>query len=258
MTRAILPGSPAIDTGDPFALAGIGGVPQFDQRGTPFGRVKNGDGSGGARIDIGAFEQLALASPALPGDYNLDDAVGAADFVVWRKTLGATGVPPFSGADGDGDGTVDPDDHAVWSAHFGQSVPGAGGGAIAMSTEVEPSSEPRSASERPRPAIAGASSRLVESAGSHSIAFSKPLQVRVEPLALRSSRLAAFQPVATRSDDALIAWLVTQPDVQHSPAFDEPSTWSDDDRDSLAKEFKSVDEVFALAGQTPLDAHGSM
>jgi hypothetical protein len=43
--------SPAINAGHPDARAGQQGVPRFDQRGEPFGRVLNG------RIDIGAFER---------------------------------------------------------------------------------------------------------------------------------------------------------------------------------------------------------
>ena len=39
MTHALLPGSPAIDAGDPAAVAGVGGVPLFDQRGAPLSRV---------------------------------------------------------------------------------------------------------------------------------------------------------------------------------------------------------------------------
>jgi hypothetical protein len=31
-------------------------------------------------------------NPALPGDYNGDGTVDAADYVVWRKTLGTTGL----------------------------------------------------------------------------------------------------------------------------------------------------------------------
>ncbi len=45
-------GSQAIDAGNPS----ITSPPQFDQRGTGFTRVANGDSLGGARIDIGAFE----------------------------------------------------------------------------------------------------------------------------------------------------------------------------------------------------------
>jgi hypothetical protein len=44
----------AIDNGDPAAVAGMGGVPEFDQRGNPFDRVFNGT------IDIGAFEITAF------------------------------------------------------------------------------------------------------------------------------------------------------------------------------------------------------
>jgi hypothetical protein len=46
---------------------------------------------------------------------------------VWRKTLGTTGVPAFSGADGDGDGTIDQDDYGVWTANFGETLPPPGG-----------------------------------------------------------------------------------------------------------------------------------
>ena len=80
-TLAPLTGSPAIDAGNPAALAGTHGVPLYDQRGTPFRRVFNGDGIGGAQIDIGAFE-LQPAGPALPGDYNADDIVCAGDYTV--------------------------------------------------------------------------------------------------------------------------------------------------------------------------------
>jgi hypothetical protein len=54
-TRALLSASPAIDAGDPADTAGIGNVPSFDQRGTPFGRVFAFKGAG-PRIDMGAFE----------------------------------------------------------------------------------------------------------------------------------------------------------------------------------------------------------
>ncbi|MFV2070061.1 MAG: choice-of-anchor Q domain-containing protein, partial [Pirellulales bacterium] len=54
-THALMAGSPAIDAGDPAALAGLGDVPLFDQRGAPFGRVAGG------RIDMGAHEKQDLA-----------------------------------------------------------------------------------------------------------------------------------------------------------------------------------------------------
>ena len=49
-TRALLPGSPAFNAGDPTAVAGQDDVPEFDQRGDGFDRVSN------LIVDIGAFE----------------------------------------------------------------------------------------------------------------------------------------------------------------------------------------------------------
>jgi hypothetical protein len=53
----------------------------------------------------------------LPGDYNQDGVVDAADYVLWRDTKGHTGVG--LPADGDGDQTVDQADYDLWRANFG-------------------------------------------------------------------------------------------------------------------------------------------
>ncbi len=55
-THRILEDSLALDAGDPAAVAGVGGVTVFDQRGNPSTRVFDGSLSGAARIDIGAYE----------------------------------------------------------------------------------------------------------------------------------------------------------------------------------------------------------
>ncbi|MCH8921536.1 MAG: right-handed parallel beta-helix repeat-containing protein [Planctomycetes bacterium] len=66
-THALLRGSPAIDAGDPDAVAGENDVPHFDQRGAPFARVVND------RIDIGAYEHSPSTPPAdLTGDGFVD------------------------------------------------------------------------------------------------------------------------------------------------------------------------------------------
>jgi hypothetical protein len=71
--------------------------------------------------------QLVVVN-ALPGDYNRNGAVDAADYVVWRKTLGQVATM-FTGADGNGDGTIDNDDFAIWRGNFGTTVtPGSGAG----------------------------------------------------------------------------------------------------------------------------------
>jgi hypothetical protein len=53
LTHALLPGSPAIDAGDPNPAD----PPEWDQRGPGFPRIANG------RIDIGAFEVQATGMP---------------------------------------------------------------------------------------------------------------------------------------------------------------------------------------------------
>jgi parallel beta-helix repeat protein len=122
-THALLPGSQAIDAGDPAAMAGVSDVPLYDQRGEPFGRVRDGDANLGGTIDIGAYEVQAFADPPeLLGDYNGNGVVDAADYVVWRKMLGAA-VTPYSGADGDGNGHIGQGDYDVWRGHFGISLP---------------------------------------------------------------------------------------------------------------------------------------
>jgi hypothetical protein len=54
---------------------------------------------------------------ALTGDYNSDGTVDAADYIVWRRTLGQT-VAFGAGADGDGDGVIGTGDYAAWRGGF--------------------------------------------------------------------------------------------------------------------------------------------
>jgi hypothetical protein len=58
--------------------------------------------------------------PSLVGDYNENGVVDAADYVVWRHTLGETGAG--LAADGDGSGAVDQADYDLWRANFGAIV----------------------------------------------------------------------------------------------------------------------------------------
>ena len=111
-------------------MAGIGGVPQFDQRGGPYSRVSGG------RIDIGAFESQVLP-PAAFGDFNGDGFVGTADYTVWRNTLGSTSDLR---ADGNGDGVVNSLDYAMWKTNFGETLPlpvaGSGAATFTLSEPV--------------------------------------------------------------------------------------------------------------------------
>ncbi|MEX2171385.1 MAG: choice-of-anchor Q domain-containing protein [Pirellulales bacterium] len=113
-THALLPSSPAINSGDPATVAGMNGVPLHDQRGAPWSRVHGG------RIDIGAFE--SQPNP-LPGDYNFDGKVNVGDFTAWRDTLGSTTDLRANGDDSNG--VIDEADYGVWTADYGETL-GAG------------------------------------------------------------------------------------------------------------------------------------
>lgn len=56
----------------------------------------------------------------LPGDYNEDGTVDAADYSLWRDSLGNTGIG--LAADGSGNGTVDAADYDIWRVNFGASA----------------------------------------------------------------------------------------------------------------------------------------
>jgi hypothetical protein len=83
----------------------------------------------GAAPDLGWFENGA-PSPALPGDYNADGSVDAADYAVWRATRNTSVTLPNDVTPG----VVDDSDYTVWRSHFGNllGVGTAAGGLVAV------------------------------------------------------------------------------------------------------------------------------
>jgi hypothetical protein len=72
--------------------------------------------------NTGSVEQqwqgmITLVPATVPGDYNHNGTADAADYIVWRNSLGETGAGLT--ADGDGSGAIDELDYAVWRANFG-------------------------------------------------------------------------------------------------------------------------------------------
>ncbi len=66
---------------------------------------------------------LSLTGRAvIPGDYNADGVVDAADYVVWRRGVGQD-VFSYRTADGNGDRLIDAADYEVWRANFGTTAP---------------------------------------------------------------------------------------------------------------------------------------
>jgi hypothetical protein len=67
----------------------------------------------------------------LPGDYNSDGVVDAADYTVWRDALGKS-VAIGSGADGNFDGWVNDADYVIWRTDFGARAGSGSGAATAI------------------------------------------------------------------------------------------------------------------------------
>ncbi|HEX5471786.1 MAG TPA: dockerin type I domain-containing protein, partial [Lacipirellulaceae bacterium] len=67
------------------------------------------------------LEAREMLSATLPGNLNADNAVNAADYVLWRKNLGKS-VTPLTGADVSGNGIVDQTDYNLWRSNFGETI----------------------------------------------------------------------------------------------------------------------------------------
>jgi hypothetical protein len=80
---------------------------------------------------------LSVIGLGLTGDYNGNGTVDAADYVIWRNSMGATGsaLP----ADGNGDQVVNQDDYDVWRSNFGKIAP-SGSAAVSLAGVPEPTS----------------------------------------------------------------------------------------------------------------------
>jgi hypothetical protein len=80
--------------------------------------------------------QIANLVFGLQGDYNGDGVVDAADYTVWRDTMGSSGSA--LAADGNNNGVIDAGDYDVWVMHFGEHA--GGSGASVNSSVPEPAS----------------------------------------------------------------------------------------------------------------------
>jgi hypothetical protein len=105
-------------------------VNQIDPRGLLFlddGHLLISDNSDPNPILIATADAFYPVSRIeIAGDFNTDGNVDAADYVVWRNSVGQTGAG--LAADGDASGTIDAGDYSLWRAHFGQT---SGSGATA-------------------------------------------------------------------------------------------------------------------------------
>lgn len=127
--------------GVPFALSDTSAA---SGQANGIGLHKNRLGSTGGFLDQVVsnvvLDNLTIGGQlVLAGDYNYDGYVDAADYVVWRDSLGKSGngLP----ADGDHNQLVDANDYAVWKSTFGKVAPaGAASNSLRSATVPEPGS----------------------------------------------------------------------------------------------------------------------
>jgi len=73
----------------------------------------NGSGDAQIYLDTVSHNPAGMLAAYIPGDYDRNGKIEAADSTVWQAAYGST-VLPGSGADGNGDGIVDVGDWLVW------------------------------------------------------------------------------------------------------------------------------------------------
>jgi PEP-CTERM motif len=116
--------SATMSSGSPIINAlRVGSVDKTHSTGpTHFGRLTISGGTLGVigvnSLSIGRENPLYYP---VSGDYNEDTVVDAADYTIWRDTLGSM---TDLRADGDNSGTIDAPDFTYWKSQFGKAVRG--------------------------------------------------------------------------------------------------------------------------------------
>jgi hypothetical protein len=204
---------------------------------------------------------IVITPPELPGDYNRDGAVDAADYTVWRKMLGTGVLQAYAGADGSGNYTIGSEDHGLWGVNFGETLapPGAGSGASTVAELIPPM---KTGPEAPVGTTSlhlqvgdpmqvadmrGANEK--QPAGTEREPFYVELAAPLAPFRPAGcSSIGAFAPFSmSRGDAALSAWLSQPESKQKGEEWQETDAWEDEEKSSTDDaHFDSVDDAFAL------------
>ena len=212
-------GGPVLLPGDNFGNS-VASLGDLDGDGiTDLAVGAHGDDTGAVSgTNRGAVHVLflkPLSAASLPGDYNQDSVVNAADYTVWRDTLGSmTDLRANGDNTGAGAGVINEADYDFWKAHFGEMLPGMGSGALAaVSTAGQASSGTKIA------ALTKSVSHGVQPQLSPAGAV---VQADRPPNNILRRAMYDRAAVAASQDNALAAWLASRPQgaLGKWPAFD--------------------------------------
>jgi hypothetical protein len=185
---------------------------------------------------------------SIPGDYNGNGSADAADYVLWRKTLGSTtnlqadGSGPTAGVP---NGVVDQPDYTYWRSNFGGAGAASGAGssesgneALVTTTFSEPPATASSKSETPQTVVRETPVDSAILGGSPAV--SEALTSAQPILRFNPTSDAAFD------SDALLA--IIRP-VAEAQFLGDTSTAP---YETSAQPYDSVDQLFASIGEDNL------
>ena len=109
--------------------------------GSTFSFNLNSSDSNSDFFATGAMLTVALG---VAGDFNHNGSVDAADYTLWRNSIGRSGAS--LAADANGDSQIDAADYAVWKANFGRQI---GGGAGRAQSAPYPNQRPSRCCSQP-------------------------------------------------------------------------------------------------------------
>jgi surface-anchored protein len=110
---------------DPVAdsfTQGVGGHDHYNWGFSQPGVYRVRLGAAGTRVGVGSVQGSAVftffvgdsAGELFVGDYDRDGSVGPEDYALWKASYGTD----FADADGNGDGIVDAADYTIWRDHY--------------------------------------------------------------------------------------------------------------------------------------------
>jgi hypothetical protein len=119
-------------------IFGTGLRPDGEPKLQPIGLEFYINKTGGANYALTVYIDNVRFGNTVAGDYNGDGVVDAADYTIWRDTLGSTTDLRANGDDtGASMGVIDQADYAFWKSRFG-ATSGAGAGSLSGAAVPEP------------------------------------------------------------------------------------------------------------------------
>jgi hypothetical protein len=225
-----------------------------DPQGNPYNVIVPASGSAVANFG----NQSAVA---LPGDFNRDETVDMADWLMHRKTINMAVANAYDGADGNGDGTITEADLAVWTQNFGRTLSGSGGGGETLLAGEEGGSGGVAAAVASSDLVIADATDLTadsESAADATLDASSSAQfasfgfASVAPAKSASSSVSSLLQTSSNpaGEAAIIAWLNSLENSDHEIGADEfaVSNLSDNGDGEAGDDIESLDAIFDLIG----------